>query len=305
MTWYSLSDLITQPELLVPPRAVIPRFAYEGRLSLLTAREKSGKSTLIRQAVAALVTGRDFLGEPTTPGPVAWLCLDESLGDLTRGLYEEGARHGVLVSDARPSAEELEATIVKEGIVLLVVDTLTELLGGLVDSMNDASQLQPHLANLRGILHRTNCAGWLSHHTNKAGTGAAGSVQIGAGVDVIVTMRADSDVATRRACQARGRGVHWDLTLDWDGDDGYAIGAGELSLDLRVYKAIVAAPGITLSGLRLAVAGRGKEIDAALRGLLHRGEVVDRGTGHAHKYYPAEKVGTGSGQGWDRVLAIV
>lgn len=62
--WFTLEELARRPELLAPPEAVVPRLAWEGRLTLLAAREKTGKSTLVRSAIAAKVTGRDFLGEP-------------------------------------------------------------------------------------------------------------------------------------------------------------------------------------------------------------------------------------------------
>lgn len=286
-TWWTLAELAARPELLVPPAAVVPRLAYAGRVTLLAAREKDGKSTLARQAVAALVGGRRFLGETLSPAPVAWLCLDEPIGDLVRGLVELGASGGVLISDRRPGAVELEATVAREGCRLLVVDTLVEHLGGLVDDMNSPTQLQPILADLRGLARRTDCAILLIHHLTKNGSGYADSRQLGAGVDVIVEMRSVDDPPSRRAFKVRGRGVHGDFALDWSRDAGYTLAVGELSIDARILATIEAHPGISMNRLRSAVSGSNADKDAALRGLLYRGAVVDAGEGQAHNYFTA------------------
>ena len=63
-SYYQLRDLLQRPELLHPPPVVVPRLAWEGRITLLAAPEKPGKSTLLGQAVAAVAQGHDFLGDP-------------------------------------------------------------------------------------------------------------------------------------------------------------------------------------------------------------------------------------------------
>src|SRR4051812_25717502 len=79
---HHLEDLLADPSLLEPPPVVVPRLAWAGRLSLLAAPEKHGKSTLVGQAIAAKAAGADFLGEATTPGTTLWLGLDEPLNDI-------------------------------------------------------------------------------------------------------------------------------------------------------------------------------------------------------------------------------
>lgn len=285
VTWYTVSELIARPELLAAPELVLPHLAWRGRLTLVSAVPKHGKSTLIRQGVAAKVTGAPFLEETIRSGRVGMLCLDEPLGDLVRSLYDQGVRGGVLVREDRPGLEELEETIAGESIELLVIDTLSEFCTGLVDSMNDTAQSAPIMSALRGIARRTECAIVVIHHLNKAGTSSAGSLQWEAGADVIVTMRQAEDVATRRVCRARGRGVFEDFVLDWSGDDGYSLASGELSLDLRVYKAIEGNPGASLRLLRQQVGGRNKDMAAALRGLALRGEVVNLGDDERAKWF--------------------
>src|SRR5215218_2310626 len=94
-TYHRLEDLLARPELLEPPPVVLPRLAWAGRVTLLASPEKTGKSTLVGQAVAAKAQGKDFLGEPTERGSTLWLALDEPLNDVVRRFVRYGARDHV------------------------------------------------------------------------------------------------------------------------------------------------------------------------------------------------------------------
>ena len=64
-----LSELT--PSTAIP---VLPRLGYGGRLSLLTGRESSGKSTLLRAAIASASIGKDWMtDEPIRPVPAIWV----------------------------------------------------------------------------------------------------------------------------------------------------------------------------------------------------------------------------------------
>src|SRR5262245_2458486 len=83
-----LREYLEKPELLVPPPSVVPYLAWAGRHTLLAGKEKCGKSTLLRDAAHHLATGTPFLGENVQTKPTLWLCLDEPVADLVRGLAE-------------------------------------------------------------------------------------------------------------------------------------------------------------------------------------------------------------------------
>ena len=57
---WTLRELLENPVELPP--AVVPRLAWPGRSTLLAAREKEGKSTLMTAAAAAVSRGSSFLG---------------------------------------------------------------------------------------------------------------------------------------------------------------------------------------------------------------------------------------------------
>ena len=286
-----LRELLENPKLLLPPPVVLPRLAWQGRVTLLAAPEKFGKSTLVGQGVAAVTQSQDFLGEPTSGAGALWLALDEPLGDLVRRLAGYGAREAVYVYPERPSFEGLESTIEDQQVGLVVIDTLTEFAAGLMDDMNSAMQWQPVLAQLRGIAQRTASGIVLLHHANKTTGKYRDSSQIGAGVDAIVEMFPVPQDPTVRQCRARGRMRMGDFTLRF-ADPWYSLEEGELPVEIRVYRAIESRPGIGKRQVRDAVGGKAAAADAALADLLRKG-AVDRGEHGYHTTSLASAAGPG------------
>jgi hypothetical protein len=281
---YDLAELLANPELLRTPPVIIPRLAFEGRLTMLAAAEKAGKSTLLGQAVAANVQGLQFLGEASAKCPVLWLALDEPQNDLVRRLARHGLMGGVSIYSERPSLGELEAAIIACDAGLVVVDTLLEFAAGLVDDPNSAMQWQPVLKSLRGIAQRTGAAFVLIHHMNRSTRTYRDSSQIGAGVDQIVEMvEVDRDPALRKF-RVRGR-IHSEIFMARYIGDRYELEGAEVPLDLKVYRAIESNPGISLNRLRKAVGGKGTTVDEMIRELLNRGTIENRGDDGVHAYY--------------------
>jgi hypothetical protein len=284
-SYYRLRDLLERPELLHPPPVVVPRLAWRGRLTLFAAPEKSGKSTLLGQAVAALAEGQEFLGDPVEQGVTLWLALDEPLPDLVRRLAEYGASGDrVLVMTERPDPEVLKGIIKAEGVNLVVIDTATEFVAGIVDDLNAATGWQPLLRALRGIAQETGSACVLLHHTNKSTGRYRDSSQLGAGVDAILEMSESSDDKVLRRVRARGRMQMANFTLRF-GNQRYDLDEGELPLEVRIYRVIEAEQGIAHGRLRKAVGGGSAAIDAMLHDLVRKGAIVDRGTQGCHSYF--------------------
>ncbi len=67
-------------------------------------------------------------------------------------------------------------------------------------------------------------------------------------------------------------------------------------MELRIYRAIEANPGIGAKQLREMLPGRNIEKDGALKDLLKTGAVEDRGSGQARSYH----IRLEAGQGWAR-----
>ena len=294
--YFHLRDLLERPELLHPPPVVVPRLAWEGRVTLLAAPEKAGKSTLLGQACAALAAGAVFLGDPVEAGTVLWLALDEPLQDVVRRLAGYGARDRVVISPEKPSPSQLEAAIREHQARAVVIDTLTEFVAGAVLDLNQAAQLQPVLQFLRVVMQRTGAACVLVHHANRATGKYRDSSQIGAGVDAIIEMFTVEEDPTVRRFRTRGRMQMEDFRLRYVGER-YEMEEGELPLEIRVYRVIESRPGIGLTQLRRAVIGSSTAVDHALADLVRKGAVHDDGDdrGRAFRTTKLQAIGPKAG----------
>ena len=276
------------PALLRPPPEVIPRIAWESRSTLLAAAEKSGKSTLVGNAIAARHGGREFLGGHPRPGLTLWIAIDEPVGDLVRRLHElEVPGDAVRISELRPSSDQLTEEIRTSGADLVIVDCLTAFAQGLVTDSKSPTEWQLLLQPFNAILRETKAAAVIIHHTIRAGTRYADSRQIGAAVDMILEMQVSKTDRTARKVEARGRVRSEQFSLRYL-EGRYELATGELSVEMRTYRAIHAHPGgIGTSSLRKAVGGKKDHVDAAVADLLRKGAIQDVGTATAHAYVVA------------------
>ena len=96
-----LSDANIEGTAADGPPAVARLIAHVGRVTLLHAREKAGKSTLIGAAVAAVTRGHSFLGMPTVAGDVLWVG-EEAVGDVKTRLSQWDADLGRVYFTWRP-----------------------------------------------------------------------------------------------------------------------------------------------------------------------------------------------------------
>ncbi|HTS88115.1 MAG TPA: hypothetical protein VMG41_06445, partial [Gemmatimonadales bacterium] len=137
----------------------------------------------------------------------------------------------------------------------------------------------------------------LLHHTNRASGRYRGSSQIGAGVDAILEMTVDQADPTTRIVKSRGRIRCETFRLRYSEASGYTLdAAGDLPVELQVYRAIEQNPGIGARRLRELVTGRNVDKDAALQDLLRRRAIEDRGSGQTRAYHVREE----AGHGWAR-----
>jgi hypothetical protein len=282
---YTLRELVEQPELVAPPKSLINLLAYPGRMTLLSAREKIGKSTLLGQALATLSSGGIWLGDQLEPAKVLWYAIDEPLGDTVRRFREAGANcDNVFVADERPMVKYLPQQIRECGAQVVVVDSLTEWWSGDVESERDAQEVARFLSPVRQAVRQSGVSLVLVHHSSKNGRDYRGSSHIGAVVDVIAMLRSAASLAGddggdfsmlqddgRRVLTARGRGVHGMIHLGFDGEH-YTLGEETLSLDARILRALTDGP-MSGNGLVKKVKAQRQRVLERLPRLLSSGQV--------------------------------
>ncbi len=200
-----------------PARVVVPHVALSGRVTLLAAEEKAGKSTLMGEAAAALSNGAEFLGKPVAQGKVLWLALDEPLDDALERFIRLGAHDDyVFPTDQRFDWGDTELVVNELKPQLVVIDTLVEWAVSEVDDLNSARQWTPFLKRLRLLAQNEQVAVVLLHHFKKGSFGYADSRAIGAGVDIILEMRSSQENERKRWVKYRGRGVgHGGFGIEW------------------------------------------------------------------------------------------
>lgn len=215
----TLRECLEDPEILNPPVAVIPFLAWPGRITLIVGREKSGKSTLVGQAAAALSSGGDFLGSLMSEGRVLWLALDEPTQDLVQRLNRfEANPDTVLVADGEADPKELLRLVESFAPGVLVIDCLANLGAGTITEPGNAMQWGEVFGHLRALAKRTGVAIVLIHHSKKDGSGYRDSTAIGAQVDMILTIQPNGDAETRRGINVKGRLPQRSFSVDYQQD---------------------------------------------------------------------------------------
>lgn len=281
-----LRQWLEDPNILKPPAVVIPFLAWAGRVSLFSAREKIGKSTLTGQAVAAATRGGTFLGEVVPACDVLWYGIDEPIGDAVRRLQENGADvDRTILQDVRPeSAADLRSDLERfPDVRLVVIDTLTELASGQLESDKDAQQVAMFVRPYVEVARQTGVALLLIHHTTKAGREFRGSVQLGAAVDVKVQLRqperaipegeVDDEPTTDdgiRLLDAKGRGVTFGVRLQFD-PGRYRLADTPPSMRNRVLDGVTMYGPISGSALAKEIGGKKERVLSALHALRVEG----------------------------------
>ncbi len=275
---HSLKELLANPDALRGPVPVIPHLAWTGRVTLLAAREKDGKSTLVAAGCAALSQGRRFLGEFVDAGNVLWLSSDaESPYDLVARFQRFGAfPTNVWLADEwdRVPASFLRAVLDNRPTVA-VIDTLASFAELAVEDANASAAWTPVMTALKRCANESGTAIVLLHHASKATGRYRDSTAIGAGVDVLLEMEPVESDPTVRRLRARGRFRVADVSVRLDGND-FALDAGLPSLDARVLAAVAASPGISGNRLRGQGLGRTTDIQACLKRLEASGAIASQ-----------------------------
>ena len=113
-TAHTLRDWLADPEILRPPCAVIPHLAITGRVTLLSGREKVGKSTLAACAVAAASRAEPVLAVPVDqPVRTLWYAIDEHFADAVRRFRSLGANLDHVIINVEPRTARTAAALAR------------------------------------------------------------------------------------------------------------------------------------------------------------------------------------------------
>lgn len=299
----TLGECLRDPALLRPPPVLVPYLAIDGRCTLLSGREKSGKSTLTAQLVADASSGRPVLG-CAMPKPVTtlWYAIDEPLGDTARRFQSLDADLSrVIVNEHPRTVRELLAHLAADltaypAVSLVVVDTLSRLLSTI--KTNAADQVEPVLWQLVDTFRQHARAAVLLYHTGKSGKEYRGSTAIGATVDEILTLQRrgedaddfdaveEEDDDGRRKLVQQGRHLNGRVQLAYRGGR-YGLLDDVHPPPERILLALEDSPATSRNDLVKRAKVKRTEGLAAIRDLIASGAIVETNQGLALAAGPA------------------
>jgi hypothetical protein len=168
-------NLITIGALLNEPDPVhewvVDQQMLMGGFSIVAAKPKVGKTTLLRSLAIAVAQGRDWLGFSTTKGKVIYLALEEIRFRLKREFKDLGVTENDdlllhVASAPNEAIEKLKKLVEKEKPILVIVDTMFKL--ARVEDANSYSEVNNTLEPLLEIARENNCHIICAHHLSKA-----------------------------------------------------------------------------------------------------------------------------------------
>ena len=132
--WQTASEIAMYESEI--PNWIVRHYIARRSITELEEKIKTGKTTLIAFIAGAVLTDADFLGQPTTYGPVVWLTEERTptfRSALARaGLLNRDDLHVLTYGNARGAAWDdiIDATIAKATEVdaaLVIFDTIPDL----------------------------------------------------------------------------------------------------------------------------------------------------------------------------------
>lgn len=288
---FSLGTLQTDPKLLEPPEPIAPPICYARRVTLLSGREKSGKSTLLANAAAALSAGSEFLGTVLRAQRVLWFALDEWRGDTVRRFADLGANGDRLdLAFEVPTPTELDRILTVGHYGLVCVDTLNELLMGV--NLNQSSEVLPRLRPLIEVFRRHNAAACIVSHASKGRGEYIGSVTIGGLVDAPLTLEdprrnrdknsaveieADNDAPETGVRLLHGSTRFGPALHEWvSAPDGlhYSLGKNAMSLEARIRRTLIDRDAANIEELAKRVGMRKDAVGKVVKEMVGQGHIA-------------------------------
>lgn len=286
----SLREIQEDPDTHQELEAVTPRIAYRGRSTLLAAREKDGKSTLLRGVLAAVSRGSVFLDSRCAYGRGLLVAIEEHVGDVARSLTTFGAdwdRVFVMTPADFHNRDPIE--VIAEAVAdlkpdIVGIDTLAALVSLLpsVPDAGDSARWVPIMTRLTQIARGNDTALVILHHARKSDGKYRDSSAIGGGVDAILEMKEGK--GGTRVVDGRGRWAIDKFTFLLR-NDRFEIVDAELGVPERILLYVEGSPGCSQRNVEENVRGRRQEVRDVISELIDSGALEDLGSDQAHRLY--------------------
>lgn len=205
----SLGALLDEPDEVVAwvTEGLLP----SGGFSIVVAKPKVGKSTIVRQLALAVTRGESFLGRQTTKGGVLYVSLEEKKSEVKKHFRQMGATGienlGIYVGSTPEDAHEwLKKEIESKKPVLVIIDTLFRF--ARVNDLNDYAKVISALDPLLDLARTQSAHLMCLHHARKSTAEGAdatlGSTAIFGSVDTAIILKKSDGKRTIETQQRYG-----------------------------------------------------------------------------------------------------
>jgi replicative DNA helicase len=295
------SGLVMAPELRAEPVTyAIHELVPMGTLTLLSGKDKRGKTLFALEMLRAVRRGEPFLGHfAVKQGSVAGFFLDDPEGLTVERLERLELRQDsrVLISTSRRAhltdpavfLRDAERKLREVRPVLVVLDALYLLVPASRDAANDQARMAPIMHQLNALAECTSAAVLVVTHDSKSGIDVAGSHVIRASAKAILRLllpqgsEEDPDegpTTPRRVLRVESKlapAASWALDLRGVGQWkflGTQRAAREATVQGLVRDYLVAGNAGTVEEIAQAVNRRRADVEQAIGALRQTGETV-------------------------------
>jgi hypothetical protein len=232
----TLFDLKKEVDKLPPIGWVVHELMTDNGMTIFASRPKVGKSRLVANLTAQVIRGLQFLGRPTSQGPVFYFQTPEE-GDKRRlvqifhnlGLTQEQEEKLLhLYCDAVPDnpLQKFEQMVIEYKPVMAVIDSLSGFYN--IQNINDNSEMSRLIKPFAAIARKHFCNIVFIMHLTKYRGNILGATSIEGGPDTLFYLRArgeeeedDGDTLDQRPRSIRsknryGEAIEKALVLDYD-----------------------------------------------------------------------------------------
>lgn len=301
-------EILEDPDARVEPPVVADRLAWRGRTVMFAGREKSGKSSLWRWAVAQRSRGLRVWGGVPVGGPIRTLYWgEEPPVDVAADLDRFGADLGQIhVRDMRGVTGDrfavLRRDIEEVEPHLVVIDTLPTFVDDREMDSGGSSDWAPVMNRLSFVALDYDVAMGILHHANKHDGSYRDSTAIGAGVDAILEMRRDPGqgdnvrkVTAYPRSSIRVESYRYRM-VGTEGEPRMELCDGSLPLEVRILSHVRRHQDCSQRSILDGVRGRKGETLETLEELVEAEEIDRDSSGRSHSYRIPENPG-GNGPG--------